>query len=288
MDPLKPARITITGKITYSDDITLNQAAQIIAFIDSSSDGGMMMPASAARLSPEVITVGATQALTPREALDNSKAKTNPEKIVAFAASIHKEGEQDMFTLEDIKPLFRRAREATPANLSRDLDSAVRSGWVADGDNKGEYYLTKKGLDAFEEGFEKSSTSKSGSVSTPSKKPSARKPRKSSVETPEAFKDVDEIPGQMDGYVSYPSLSSNVDRFLWVIQMAKEVLKVEAVSNQDVVWLTDRLGSGIATNNINGVFLSAKKQLRVNRSVQTNKIRITPTGETYLKSLGEQ
>lgn len=287
MDQQKPVKIVISGKLSYQDDISLNQAAQIIAFIDSSSNMELIVPATATRLAPvQLASSMAKSASTPREALDGSGAKTNPEKLVAFAGLVLDEG-KDTFTLEDVKPLFRRAREATPKNITRDLDGAVRSGWVADADEKGEYYLTKKALEALETGFNNhrpvrpvASTSKKSKSATPSKT------RRTSTEMPDAFKDHDVVPNSIDGYPNYTTLGNHKDRLIWALVVAKS-MGIESLSNQEAVWLTDRLGVGISTNNLGAAFTGAKKAGYVNRSLQTHKIRlVSPQAENYLAGLG--
>ncbi len=280
-------KITISGKLNYEDEINLSQAAQIIAFIDSTSGTIVSPPAGTMRLAPAAAPqVIGSSATTPREALEKTSAKTNPEKIVTFAGMIHDEG-KDTFTIEDIKPLFRRAREATPKNISRDLDGAIRSGWVTDADEKGEYYLTSKGLQAIEAGFVSSrSTRTTNGSTTRVKNGSARKARRSPMEVPEVFKAIDPISGDLEGLPSYSSLKSDQDRFLWSVAFAK-AHGIDGLENKEIAWLTDRLGAGVLTNLVASKFASALKQGHVNRSTSTNKIRITPKGEERLRSLSE-
>jgi hypothetical protein len=286
-DTPKPIKIKISGKLSYEDDITINQAAQIIAFVDSSSSTDFTgAPGPVPRLAPASIARPGLVATTPREALDTAKASTNPERIVAFAGMIHAEG-KDTFTLEDIKPLFRRAREATPKNLSRDFDVVVRAGWADQAEEKGEYYLTTKGLETLDAGFNKDRPARKGANagSARSKVATARRPRKP-AEVPEVFRDVDPIPTSISGVPDFRKLKGDKDRFLWVMLLAKTLGK-DGLSNQDVVWVTDHLGAGVPTNNVNRTFTRARDNGHVNKSTQTNKIRITDDGETYLKGLLE-
>ena len=216
-DTMKPVKIKISGKLSYEDDITINQAAQIIAFIDSSSSVGLASaPGPAPRLAAANIASPGLTATTPREALDNAKARTNPERIVAFAGMIHAEG-KDTFTLEDIKPLFRRAREATPKNLTRDFDAVIRAGWADQAEEKGEYYLTKKGQEILEAGFQKGVLARKGTNggASRSKATAPRKPRKP-AEVPDVFKDVDPIPASIHGVPDFRKLNGEKERFLWV------------------------------------------------------------------------
>lgn len=276
----KPVKISISGKLIFEENVTLNQAAQIIAFIDSSSVA-MNTPRDAI-VSPRLSTAGSIISTSnPREALELSGAKTNPEKIVTFALYIGQEGAKDTFTLEDIKPLFRRARESTPRNISRDLDAAIRMGWVAEGETSGEFYVTSKAAHVFETGFDAIRGSRVNTLKkrgTPNKKI-----RKSPMVTPIAFNDIDIISPTSEMYGDYHKLKTKTDKFLWAVNAAK-VLGIPALDNQSIVWLTDQLGEGIATGDIAGYFRQNRNAGYVNRSTQDNKIRITPKGEEYLRN----
>lgn len=195
-DIVQQVKITISGgKISYEDDISLSQAAHIIAFLDSSSGAanattaGIVKPAAFAPPPPKLINAITASAVTnPREALESSGAKTNPEKIVAFALYIGQEGAKDTFTLDDIKPLFRRTRETVPGNITRDLAAAIRAGWVADSDAKDEYYVTSKAAQVLETGFESLRESRgSGTKGRASAAKSSRKTAKSPKAIPDAF-----------------------------------------------------------------------------------------------------
>jgi hypothetical protein len=280
MDDNKPVQITMSGKLTFSEEITLAQAAQIVAFLDQSSGatvGGSPQP------SPRLPgTRGFGSSTSPRDALEASGAKTNPEKMVAFALHILHEGDKETFTLDDIKPLFRRARETAPANISRDLDRTLKAGWIAESDIKGEYYVTANASQVLESGFESLRGRRAKSAGR-ARSAGTRKPRKTATAIPDAFRDVDNISPTIGGLINYHKLKTKTDRFLWAVYAAKQ-LGVETVSNQDIVWLTDKLGDGISAGEIAGNFRQNNKVGYVNKSMQTQKIRILPEGEEYLKS----
>ncbi len=286
MDENPSVKLSLTGKITYNEDITLTQAGQIIAFIDSTSgqsgSGNTQIIAQpVAQGSPSLIQT-TNRPTSPRDILESSGAKTNPEKIVAFAKLVLSEGVKDTFTIDDIKPMFRRARESTPANLSRDLDAAFKSGWIDEADTKGEYYLTQEAYDAVDNGFESLKKKTSGSPRSNGRmKSKTRKP----VEVPEVFKEVDPIPQALtDVPVKYSALKVVGDCFLWVLALAKS-LDLDGLTNKEIVWVTDHLGAGIPTNNINSNYTGAQKKGYVNKSTQTGNIRITEDGLSYLKTL---
>jgi len=282
MEEAQSVKLSISGKITYNDDITPTQAGQIIAFIDSTSGQPAVIGQAFAPSAPQNIAAGKITATgrgtSPREVLESSGAKINAEKIVAFASLVLNEGDKDTFTVDDIRPMFRRARESAPANFSRDFETAVRSGWIDESEVKSEYYLTQEAYDAVEQGFAqvKKISSRSGSKSTKARKP---------VEVPEVFKGIDPIPQVQEGIeLRYSAIKVVNDRFLWVLALAKS-LGIDGLSNKDLAWVTDHLGAGITSNNINGNYTGAQKKGYVNKSTQTGNIRITDDGVKYLKTL---
>jgi hypothetical protein len=144
----------MSGRLSYDDDITIAQAAQIITYLYTGAalSSPVGPPPVEGSGTGDLASERRRLGLTPRDALVSADAQTNPEKIVAFALYVERQGSKDTFTLEDIKPLFRQARESVPGNLSRDLDSAIRSGWVAAASEKGEYYVTDVAVDVLGSG----------------------------------------------------------------------------------------------------------------------------------------
>lgn len=281
--------LTMSGnKLSYNDDITVAQAAQIISYLHSGiALTSPVSPSPAAAVydgpaEPERRRNG----LTPRDALEAAGAKTNPEKIVAFALYVEQQGGKDTFTIEDIKPLFRQARESVPRNLSRDLDTAIRSNWIAAAEDKGEYYVTEVASGALDSGFD--SIRSRGGTATKTAKPtkptsSRRSRRTTAIPMPEAFKGI-EVSPTLDGYGNYHKVSTVTDRYLWAINAAK-LWGVEALAPSEIAWLTDRLGAGIAQSDLTGYFSRHYKKGHVNKNNE-GKVRITPSGTEYLVGLG--
>jgi hypothetical protein len=82
---------------------------------------------------------------SPREYLDRSGAKTNPEKITALGLYLRAQ-ETEPFTPRSLRDLFVSAGEATPKNLPRDIKDTVRAGWLAARpDQPDSYYITNRG-----------------------------------------------------------------------------------------------------------------------------------------------
>lgn len=98
---------------------------------------------------PEVANVGES----PREYLDRSGAKTNPEKITALGLYLRAQGSES-FSPRNLRDLFVAAGEAAPKNMTRDIKEAVRSGWAAiRPDQPDSYYVTNRGETAAAGGF---------------------------------------------------------------------------------------------------------------------------------------
>jgi hypothetical protein len=275
--------LTLTGKLSYSVDITLARAVQVLALLtsDASAPSGAA-PLGAALGGP----AGDTRSplpqavLTPKQALEASGAKINSEKIVAFAALVHRQSGRDTFTLDDVRPLFKQAREAAPGNLNRDLSAAIANGWVAEAEDSGEYYVTGKVSDVLETGFDGLRSGKSPSSRTRSS--GSRRTRKTPLPVPEVFANADVSP-TMDGLINFHQVKVKRDKHLWAVNAAK-LLGVEAVAAQELVWLTDRLGEVIPSGDMAAHYRGNLKLGYVNKNSQ-GKVRITPAGEAHLKEL---
>jgi hypothetical protein len=269
--------LTLTGKLSYSGEITLAQAVQVLALLTSDASGsssGIPLSGVGGARSPL-----RQDAISPKQALEASGAKTNPEKIVTFAALVCRQSGGDTFTLDDVKPLFKQAREAAPGNLTRDLSVAIQSGWVAEAEDSGEYYLTGKVTNVLDNGFEGLRAGKQAGSRTRSS--NSRRPRKP-LAVPEIFADT-EVSPVIDGLINFHQLKVKRDKYLWAVYAAK-LLGAEAVEPAELVWLTDKLGEVILNSDLNANYRGNQKSGYVNKNTQ-GKVRITPVGEKYIKEL---
>ena len=278
-----PITITIKGKVGYEDEITVAQAARIIAFLNADEADASLGPDLGASLDD---TSGADTAKktgtavgSAREALDLSGAKTNPEKIVALGPYVLQDG-GETFKVEDVKAQFRRARETAPSNFSRDLAAAVKEGWIAQGDSD-DYYITNKIKGIFDGDFKfPKAMSGGGSRSRGATKSTTKPKAKAKV-----FADIDEFPVRMAGVPAYSRMKSDKDRLLWALHFAK-AHKIKGLANKDLARLTDHLGAGVPSGHVAGAFRSGKSAGYMNRSTVDQTIRITEDGEAYLKTVG--
>ena len=218
--------------------------------------------------------------MSPQQALEVSGAKTNAEKIVAFAALVSRQSGKETFTLDDVKPLFRQARLPTPGNLTRDLSTAIQNGWIADAEVSGEYYLVGNTVNVLDTGFDgpKAGGRQSGSRSRSS---GARRSKKA-LEVPAAFAGIEVTPA-VDGLINYHAVKTKTDKYLWAVNAAK-LLGVEAVDPAELTWLTDRLGEVLPRTDLNGYYRGNQRPGYVNKNAQ-DKVRITPAGIRHLQEL---
>lgn len=270
--------LTLTGKLSYSGEVSFAQAVRVLALLSSdtsSSNSGNPLGEGGGDTHSSL----RQDAISPKQALEASGAKTNPEKIVTFAALVCRQSGRDTFTLDDVRPLFKQAREAAPGNLARDLSSAIQSGWIAEAEDSGEYYLVGKAADVLDKSFDGLRTGKqAGSKTRPS---SSRRPRKP-LAIPEVFADA-EVSPVVDGLINFHHVKVKRDKYLWAVNAAK-LLGAEAVGPAELAWLTDKLGEVIPSRDQNGHYLGNQKSGYVNKNAQ-GKVRITPAGEKYLKEL---
>ncbi len=125
----------------------------------------------------------------------------------------------------------------------------------------------------------------------PNQEPSVKQPKRTQAkkrtvkaETPNTFKEIDILPTKLASGVMYSKLKQHQERLLWSLALANE-LSLEGLTNDDIVWLTDRSGSGIPANQINTHFKRARGKGFANQSTLTGKLRITDEGLEYINSL---
>jgi hypothetical protein len=86
------------------------------------------------------------------ELIDEKKPATNPQRIALFAYYRERSEGLTRFAKDDLKPYFAKAKQPSPQNYDRDFRHAVQNGWIFE--DGADSYLTSKGLEAVEAGFE--------------------------------------------------------------------------------------------------------------------------------------
>jgi hypothetical protein len=297
----KPVVITMSGRIGFEDSITSRQATQIIAFIDGGFDAlGPWAPSGPATmpqqiqapfegtvlrvLDKEPLPSAQSTFETPRAAIEITGASNNAEKIVAFAGYVVQRG-GETFTQEVIAPLFKAAAEKMPGNLTRDMQSAVRLGWITSSGGVNEYYLTTKGLDRISNGFTEAKP-KRASPGTARPK-TAAKPRADKAATPPAFASLEMVPQEIQGVIAFHKVKLKRDKMLWALRLAKDV-GVPSLSNREIEWLTDKLGDPTRSKHVTAIYALLNKAGYANQVIADKSIRITPAGEEYLTTLSAE
>jgi len=150
----KKVTINIKGEgITFEDKIPKALVPQIISLcmsiskkVENPFDGfftGINEPPAKKNIRESVV-----------EYMQRRNAKSNVEKILSFAGYIKDVQVRDIFYPNEIKSLFRDAREILPANFTRDFNDVIGNGWIhKDTENPDGYYITQTGLKALESGF---------------------------------------------------------------------------------------------------------------------------------------
>lgn len=132
-------------------DKKVNKKVAMAVFAALFGGGAAAVPAEPAETDDRPRT---KPALSPREFLTESGASNNAKKITALGHYMRDHEAKENFSKEDIKESFRRAHEAIPKNLPRDVGTAIESGWIHEAPGKaGRYYITNTGMQLVESKF---------------------------------------------------------------------------------------------------------------------------------------
>lgn len=155
--------------IAVTKNVTEETARRIMNLI-MGAQSGFVSPTNAVRnafvhgvstISPSTaneqrLALPAPAATSPREYLDETGAKTNPEKILALASHLVDSNGAETFSSEEVKTMFPRSREPIPGNYSRDFRWVESNGWIAESPQEnGRFYITNTGRKAISGNFPK-------------------------------------------------------------------------------------------------------------------------------------
>jgi hypothetical protein len=114
--------------------------------------------------------------LSPVELIQQKQPSTNSQRIALFAYYREKAEGKSRFSRVDLKEYFAKARLNPPQNYDRDFNTTVQLGYIyEDGD---ESYLTSKGLEAVEAGFEGKAEPRGKAAARKKKRLKAKKARR--------------------------------------------------------------------------------------------------------------
>lgn len=86
------------------------------------------------------------------ELVNEKQPGSNAQRIALFAYYREKYEGVSRFGRDDLKPYFATAKQPPAANFDRDFVEAVKKGWIHE--DASDSYLTTKGIEAVESGFE--------------------------------------------------------------------------------------------------------------------------------------
>lgn len=260
------------GGLTYQGETSVTKAAQVIAFLNAESVDLSQVPLAAERSMQEFTLEPPRQKVSPRQSLVESEAKSNAEKIAAFAYHLQ-QTQHEAVTISGIKSLFSRSGEPVPQNFSRDLKDAVRSNYIYESE-KGEYELTEFGIEAVEHKFaiEKiKRTERKRSKSTKTK----------NVEISSQVQEL-ELSAVESGFPAFHSLNKG-QQILWACTVA-DTKGAPELNYKEIVYLIDRLKGNVTT----GTFTALNEgNIKKGYLKQTNQgFKVTQVGIDKLSELG--
>ncbi len=147
--------------------------ASVAALLDvegGTALGTIQSDGSAARQSGRQ-AVGRPMSLV--ELVQEKRPGTNSQRIATYAYFREKHEGLPRFNREDLETYFAKAKEPPAGNYDRDFVEAVKKGWIHE--DGAESYLTSKGLEAVEAGFEGEIKRSRGAKGSARRKPGQRK-----------------------------------------------------------------------------------------------------------------
>jgi hypothetical protein len=152
--PQEPGQETFTVSITgsgveFKREVDANRLALILTVV---MGGELYDPSISSRVNIHMRAEPAKISL--REFLNEVKATTKPDQIVAIGQYMASHEGKETFSRDEIKSRFQSAREPLPANFPRDFGAAIGKGMIAeDHAAAGQYYVTKTGAEVVSRQF---------------------------------------------------------------------------------------------------------------------------------------
>lgn len=277
--------IKLTGSgLQFESKVSLFQATQIMAFISRADQVNTLQDDEIAAR-PTASSVPSSHTLidhsldtqsvyeSPHAAIAQTKAKINPQKIVALAFYLGATStNQRTFTTDEILANFKKAGESTPKNINRDFREAVAAGYIFQ-EEKGVYRLLSSVDSVASEGFKKPTRKKTQAGSSNGQK-------KTKLSVRDDVKNV-RISTSMDGYPDYFKLGARSDQILWVIEYLK-TLGVDGVNRLEIIEFTKKVGGKINSKNFTSSNTPNVKESYI--YIENEVLKLTPKGIEQLKS----
>lgn len=218
--------------------------------------------------------------LATREYLIKFQPKTNAERILVFAKYLQDKNGKENFTAGEIKEQFELAHEPIPTNLTRDFNTALSFGWIAESTReRGSFYITETGYIAVESNFSE----------TTQKKNSAWRGKKKGKFAPTVIrKEIQELKIETEdrNFPGYFSLKTKSERILWLLAVASNQ-GIETLNQKEIAFLADRIGDNIPKKSITSLISPYRKNELVSTPKQgeTRYIKILQKGKDFLTNM---
>lgn len=266
--------INISGEgLSLEREISILQAGQIISYLGSQQSGSQVYEAQSS--GPAALLSG--QVDTPKKLIDNSGAKTFPEKIAVIGKYIQDRDGSEQFQLSDIRAVFTKLG-TQPGNFSRDLQeaSSVLRYIYLKNKKDGTYGLTDLGLEAIEKGFPENLKN----TFVKKTQPGAKKVATSTIVRDEIKKM--EISSVMTDFPSFHGLKTKGQKILWLLIYA-DAKGIKSLTPAEVDFLSVEMKGRIASSSFTALNEGNHKMGYVTKL--DGKFLIQQSGIDYLKGL---
>jgi hypothetical protein len=149
--------------------------ASVYALLDMSEASPTKAATVEQRPAVATSTPSGSRPTSLNELINEKKPGTNAQRIVLFAYYRERSEGLSRFARGDLADYFSKARLPPAGNFDRDFVEAVRKGWIHEDD--ADSYLTTKGIEAVESGFEGQRKISSTRLPLPNRSRKSRKKR---------------------------------------------------------------------------------------------------------------
>jgi hypothetical protein len=267
--------------LLYSKDTTILKASQIIAFLNADNPESISTsePSNISDKSLLQLSSSVNYNKSPREFLVDSNAKTNPQKILAFAKYHCEKNNVFDFEPATVRMYFKKSGESEPKNFTRDLKEAILLRYVYETDESGHYSITEHGEKVLSEGFVQESKLQS------SKKRSSTTKTVSSRMLTEGVVDLEFSP-HIESLVSFHDLVTKGDKILWILYFGYKNNQGELTSS-DIEFIASKFLEKIPTGNLAALTESNYKRGYLTKT-STGKFKLLHKGVEYLENLNKE
>jgi len=277
--------VTLIGDgLNYETEASVIQAAKIIGFLNM-DDSFSQQGADTAALANDqpFLEERSSRALSsPREVILESMAKTNTQKILVLGEYITQRDNTDEFSPSELKTLFVKAGEPAPRNLARDINDAVRAGYIVESpDTSGAYFVTNTGRRVLTDGFGTIRSTGSNKRGT-SRSAKHRSTGTRAQKVPEWLTNMS-VEDQMESFPSYRVMSTRKDKVLWILQWAMTAGR-DRVNGVEIASIADKLSDDVPNRQVAAATSQYLSQGYISKNAEGYKI--LHSGSEALRSKG--